>query len=466
MPIAFIDGKSIAKRKDKNVKSKSYEASLSRIVDELNSFVLEVQGPQGSLSLIPANPELVRDVSLEETGDDPAYVQVYAYLMCCVCDMKETTGVAHHSQPVGYDVCHCCDEHGADLRTPPFTGGQGSHTIIHPTTNVAGEVKDRPWTDGTARQESRRAEDLKAKGHRPSGWLGESPLCRLKYFDMGRGILVCAMHQFSNTVMKCLSLMLGEDGWNGTQLLAFLNDDTGASGDWGMNGAQWKDNSGLPWPEDVPDESKEDEISNQIKVLKKQKLDKEAARVALQVAGVPYGQRDLMEALLRKLALYQLGMQQEEEETGEPVQGGEEGAAVEADDGLGGVHVLEGVRTHNVYSKKVKNGFMAAGPWPKGPKPLMSYDRDLRMGLEWSKQVRILHARTHSDPRNDSNGIVTRNVDQEAQLSQRGSLPGPPFRRGGQGALELLQEDQSIAQQGLRNHNDAPPAAILLRCSS
>ncbi len=59
MPIAFIDGKSIAKRKDKNVKSKSYEASLSRIVDELNSFVSEVQGPPGSLSLIPPLLDLI-----------------------------------------------------------------------------------------------------------------------------------------------------------------------------------------------------------------------------------------------------------------------------------------------------------------------------------------------------------------------------------------------------------------------
>jgi len=73
-PIAFIDGKSIAKVKDKNVKSKSYEASLRYIVDELNSFVFELEGSPGQFSLHPGKPERVRDVSAEDTGDDPAYV--------------------------------------------------------------------------------------------------------------------------------------------------------------------------------------------------------------------------------------------------------------------------------------------------------------------------------------------------------------------------------------------------------
>ena len=395
------------------MKSKSYEASLRYIVDELNSFVFELEGSPGQFSLHPGKPERVRDVSAEDTGDDPAYVDAYAYLMCCVCDMKELAGVAHHAQPNGYDVCHRCDEHGAALRSPPFTGGQGNHTIIHRTTNGAGEINHRLWTDATAREASRWAEELKARGHRPRGWLGESPLCRLKYFDMGRGILVCAMHQFSNTVIRCLSVMLGEEGWTGPQLHAFLNDNTGASGDWGMTGAQWKDESDLPWPEDVPDESKEDEIEQKMKDINK-RLGKPDVKAALDRAGVPHEKKEKKAALVRKLALSQLGMEQEEEETPGPVPGGEAPAPVWSDDELEGFDAEEGVRTHHVYSKMTKNGYMAAGPWPKGGKPLKPYDRDLQMGLEWSKKVRPLRARTESDPHNDDDGTLTRNVDQEA----------------------------------------------------
>ena len=391
MPLAFIDGKSIAKVKDKNVKAKSYEASLNRIVDELNSFVLEPVEATGKVSLIPGRPERVRDVSQELSGDDPVYVDAYVYLMCAVCDLKETTGVANHTQPVGYCVCHRCNEKGAVLNTPAGTGGQGSHTIIHPTTNGDAGIDHKEWTNATARKEARRAEYTKTLGYRPRGWLGESPLCRLKYFDMIHGILVCAMHQFSNVVIKCLSLMLAEDGWTGTQLAAFLADNEGALGNWGMTGAEWKRKSGLPWPEDVPDESQEDMISDKIKELKSKRLSKQDVKDLLASSNVPHG-KELREALLRKLALSELGMDQE---VPEPAPDGLAGSEVGADDELGGVDVLEGVRTHNVYSNKVKNGFMAAGPWPKGLKPLQPQDRDLRMGLEWSKKVLFTHAHTN-----------------------------------------------------------------------
>lgn len=392
MPLAFIDGKSIAKVKDKNVKAKSYEASLNRVVDELNSFVLESVEATGKVSLTPRTPERVRDVSQELSGGDPVYVDAYVYLMCAVCDLKETTGVANHTQPVGYCVCHRCNEKGAVLNTPAGTGGQGSHTILHPTTNGDGGIDHKEWTDATARQEAQQAEYAKAMGLRPRGWLGESPLCRLKYFDMTRSILVCAMHQFSNVVIKCLSLMLGEDGWTGTQLAAFLADDEGALGNWGMTGAEWKRKSGLPFPEDLPDESQDDMISDKMKELDKS-LGKPEVKDRLDAANVPYG-KELKKALLRKLALFELGMDQEE--VLEPAPDGDAGGEVGAEDELGGVDVLEGVRTHNVFSKKVKNGFMAAGPWPKGLKPLKPHDRDLRMGLEWSKKVLFTHARMHA----------------------------------------------------------------------